>query len=272
MRMTSNRPSCRSGAMARRSRIEVILPRANSHLRATQVELAGNDGQSRKGRRRTRSARVPSPISGRHTPPPSAFSRPSPLVALAWASRSTNSTRRPCAARQAARFTDVVVLPTPPFWLATASTGTGVRGSLRWEGVGLKAQNDSPTAKQVWIRLSVPAGRPQRKQGRQHRRRPRCFRVSLERYLPFDPLILWQRALPASASAAAARLPRFGLRGLCQRRPGQLGQRIAALHPRASDRSAHIGMKPAVRPRVRQSVNRLPNGSSACRGARRAAS
>src|SRR5215469_7335388 len=33
-------------------------------------------------------------------------------------SRSTTSTRLPCRARQAARLTAVVVLPTPPFWLA----------------------------------------------------------------------------------------------------------------------------------------------------------
>ena len=31
------------------------------------------------------------------------------------------------AARQAARFTAVVVLPTPPFWLATAMTLVGTR-------------------------------------------------------------------------------------------------------------------------------------------------
>ncbi|KAF5035162.1 hypothetical protein DSECCO2_588490 [anaerobic digester metagenome] len=42
-------------------------------------------------------------------------STPSPLDALAWGSQSMTSTRRSMAAREAARFTVVVVLPTPPF-------------------------------------------------------------------------------------------------------------------------------------------------------------
>src|ERR1700737_1186535 len=46
--------------------------------------------------------------------------RPRPLVALPWGSRSTTSTRFSEAASEAARFTAVVVLPTPPFWFATA--------------------------------------------------------------------------------------------------------------------------------------------------------
>src|SRR5215472_6188631 len=37
-------------------------------------------------------------------------------------SRSTTSTRLPCRARQAARLTALVVLPTPPFWLAIVIT------------------------------------------------------------------------------------------------------------------------------------------------------
>ena len=45
---------------------------------------------------------------------------PNPVVALACESRSTTSTRRPRAANAVARLTAVVVLPTPPFWLATA--------------------------------------------------------------------------------------------------------------------------------------------------------
>ena len=43
---------------------------------------------------------------------------PLPMVALPCGSRSTSSTRRPSCARLAARLTAVVVLPTPPFWLA----------------------------------------------------------------------------------------------------------------------------------------------------------
>src|SRR3954468_15101748 len=45
---------------------------------------------------------------------------PTPLEALPWGSMSMSSVRRSAAARLAARFTAVVVLPTPPFWLAMA--------------------------------------------------------------------------------------------------------------------------------------------------------
>src|SRR5882724_10797785 len=41
-------------------------------------------------------------------------------VALAWESQSTRRVGWSAVARQAARFTAVVVLPTPPFWFATA--------------------------------------------------------------------------------------------------------------------------------------------------------
>src|SRR5258708_34454141 len=41
-------------------------------------------------------------------------------VALAWESQSTRSVGCSAVARQAARFTAVVVFPTPPFWFATA--------------------------------------------------------------------------------------------------------------------------------------------------------
>ena len=39
---------------------------------------------------------------------------------MAWESQSTNKVARSAVARHAARFTAVVVLPTPPFWLAIA--------------------------------------------------------------------------------------------------------------------------------------------------------
>src|SRR5689334_1027561 len=48
------------------------------------------------------------------------FSTPQPIVALPCGSMSISSTRRRVAANEAARFTAVVVLPTPPFWFATA--------------------------------------------------------------------------------------------------------------------------------------------------------
>ena len=56
------------------------------------------------------------------------LSTPQPMVALPWGSRSTSSTRRWVAASEAARFTAVVVLPTPPFWFATAMMRLNIGG------------------------------------------------------------------------------------------------------------------------------------------------
>ena len=54
---------------------------------------------------------------------------PSAVLALPCGSVSITKTFRPPRVRAAARLTAVVVLPTPPFWLATVSTrGTGGRG------------------------------------------------------------------------------------------------------------------------------------------------
>src|SRR5208283_2426013 len=50
------------------------------------------------------------------------FSTPQPMVALPCGSRSISSTRLLVAVKDAARLTAVVVLPTPPFWFATAMT------------------------------------------------------------------------------------------------------------------------------------------------------
>src|SRR5262249_57359234 len=48
------------------------------------------------------------------------------IVLLAWGSRSTRSVGLPRRDRAAARLMAVVVLPTPPFWLAIATiTGLG---------------------------------------------------------------------------------------------------------------------------------------------------
>jgi hypothetical protein len=47
---------------------------------------------------------------------------PEAVVAFPWGSRSISKTLRFVAARLAARFTAVVVLPTPPFWFAIAIT------------------------------------------------------------------------------------------------------------------------------------------------------
>src|SRR5260370_39789181 len=48
--------------------------------------------------------------------------RPRPVVEFDCGSQSTSSVLTSAAAREAARLTAVVVLPTPPFWLATAMT------------------------------------------------------------------------------------------------------------------------------------------------------
>jgi len=50
------------------------------------------------------------------------FLMPAAVVALPWGSRSMRRTFLFVAARLAARLTAVVVLPTPPFWLAMAMT------------------------------------------------------------------------------------------------------------------------------------------------------
>src|SRR5690606_11523924 len=48
--------------------------------------------------------------------------RPDQTVRLAWGSMSTSSTRQPASCSAAPRLATVVVLATPPFWLATAIT------------------------------------------------------------------------------------------------------------------------------------------------------
>src|SRR5208282_188189 len=50
------------------------------------------------------------------------FTKPRPLVEFDCGSQSTSSVLTSAAASEAARLMAVVVLPTPPFWLATAMT------------------------------------------------------------------------------------------------------------------------------------------------------
>src|ERR1035437_9638330 len=50
------------------------------------------------------------------------FTRPRPLVEFDCGSQSTSNVLTSAAASEAARLMAVVVLPTPPFWLATAMT------------------------------------------------------------------------------------------------------------------------------------------------------
>src|SRR5712671_977983 len=54
---------------------------------------------------------------------------PSPVEALPCGSRSMMSTRSPMAASAVPRLMAVVVLPTPPFWLAMARTRAGAAAS-----------------------------------------------------------------------------------------------------------------------------------------------
>src|ERR1700689_4945250 len=56
---------------------------------------------------------------------------PTPLLALPCGSRSSRSVARSAAATLAARFTAVVVLPTPPFWFTTAITLAAGLSALR---------------------------------------------------------------------------------------------------------------------------------------------
>ena len=82
-----------------------------------QARRASGDGRDHVGeRRRRRRARR------RSTGTPRWCSTPSAVDALPCGSRSTTSTRCPSWASAAATFTVVVVLPTPPFWLATTMT------------------------------------------------------------------------------------------------------------------------------------------------------
>src|SRR5437870_5121836 len=55
---------------------------------------------------------------------------PRPVDALPCGSRSRINTRSPIAASAVPRLIAVVVLPTPPFWLAMASTRAGLGASI----------------------------------------------------------------------------------------------------------------------------------------------
>src|ERR1700752_706939 len=68
----------------------------------------------------------------------SSAAMPRPEVAFAWGSQSTSRTRWPRSGRAAPRLMVVVVLPTPPFWLATAMilVGTTIDYARRTAGGG----------------------------------------------------------------------------------------------------------------------------------------
>src|SRR5215213_3021386 len=103
--------------------------------------------------------------------------KPSPTESAPWGSMSTRSTWRPCSARAAPRLMVVVVLPTPPFWLARAMTfpisGTSrnARGTPR-RHVALSTGRLS--AKGICRLVDLGGGRilPTRPGGRKARDRP----------------------------------------------------------------------------------------------------
>src|ERR1700757_4934567 len=72
--------------------------------------------------------------------------KPNELVAFAWGSRSTSKIRLPDSANAALRFTAVVVLPTPPFWLAIATIFIS----------GRRATNFSSSRQTDTLRLTSP--------------------------------------------------------------------------------------------------------------------
>ena len=69
------------------------------------------------------------------------MAKPMAAVELAWESQSMRRVGCSEAARQAARFTAVVVFPTPPFWFATAiiraNKSSSKRNLAKW-GEGCK--------------------------------------------------------------------------------------------------------------------------------------
>ena len=67
------------------------------------------------------------------------LSTPNPEVALPWGSKSQTSTLAPTAWRQEPKFTQLVVFPTPPFWLTKAMVLAMV--SLPFPGLPVTAKS-----------------------------------------------------------------------------------------------------------------------------------
>src|SRR5271156_2183905 len=111
------------------------------------------------------------------------LSMPKPLVVLPWGSMSTSKTELPSIAKEAPRFTAVVVLPTPPFWFTIAIVRqlgcmpklgrVPVEGTRECAGVGTRAarvtllahtpqmQQLQPTRLTILARRNVPRGTDQ---------------------------------------------------------------------------------------------------------------
>ena len=115
-RRHSVRAPCSSRCARSSRRDELDLGAGQVHRRRQQVEPRHARGDRRsRPRRHCRSARRSSTARGR------AWPTPSPVDALPCGSRSISSTFQPIAASAVARLIAVVVLPTPPFWFATAT-------------------------------------------------------------------------------------------------------------------------------------------------------
>src|SRR5579862_4819417 len=122
MRMTSK--SVRRGSSACRSLVSRPIGSVSSRTSATvRSWLAGSSWKPPRSTPTRASLKDTSPSRTSQALRVSCdLSTPLPMVALPCGSRSMSRTRRLVAAREAARLTAVVVLPTPPFWFAMAMT------------------------------------------------------------------------------------------------------------------------------------------------------
>jgi len=105
----------REGLEEKGEALEMVFGTGDFNFGAAEVHFAGDQAEAVEGGGfdlfQERALAQEGPVGAA----PSSFSRPRPLVALAWGSKSTRRTRRPTEARHAARLMVVVVLPTPPF-------------------------------------------------------------------------------------------------------------------------------------------------------------
>ena len=147
---------------------------------------------------------------------------PRPVEALPCGSRSTMSTRSSMAASAVPRLIAVVVLPTPPFWLASTSTLIDwARGTING------------------LRRAPPPGR----EGGANRRARRLGTVSIRN--------LRSRSEPVNSAAGAfplrkhahRRLPR----GIAVRKPRACGSGASARAETASTGSACVGTNASMR-------------------------
>ena len=121
---------------------------------------------------------------------PGRCSMPSAVLALPCGSRSMTRVFRPCSASAAATLTAVVVLPTPPFWLAIVNTRwRGGRGQLRPFAACSRRTARSASAP---IGVSATAGPPTPR-----RRAASMFHVKHRRAAPLGCRIRRRRCSPS---------------------------------------------------------------------------